>query len=177
MKPKKRTDIVLSVTAVVLVVVAIALIAIAAQPAYYSVREKSVSAGSDEVQSDTVETETRKELHFDGIFTAFYPSQLGGFYPTRAIVYGELDIKQPPLCFCSERITDIELFSVADGKYENELMRCDYLEPAQTIALMVELSETPDIGISFVDKSGKAHAYSIGRNSDSTEIVLKELEK
>jgi hypothetical protein len=116
-------------------------------------------------------------MWFDEVFAAFYPKQVGTYYPTRAVVYGELDTKQPPFCFCSEKITNIEIFSVAGGKSGKELMKVEYLEPTETIILKVELAEEPDIGIRFKDSKGKKHSYGISRNADSSEVILTKLAK
>jgi hypothetical protein len=183
MKTNKKTNTILSIVAVILAVIAVVLIVVSAKASIMSSRyqppeKKPVEKNPveknpviEEVQNDT------NEMWFDEVFAAFYPKQIDTYYPTRAVVYGELDTKQPPFCFCSEKITNIEIFSVKNGKYDKELMKVEYLEPKETIILKVELKEQPDIGIRFKDSNGKKYSYGIARNADSSEVVLTQLAK
>ena len=188
MNSKKTTNIVLSVLAGILAIVAVVLIIVSAKTALVSSRyeppkpdpipeneiTKIPDASDDESGLPKGEL---TEIWFDELFRVYYPKQLEDLYPIRAIMYGDSDTKQPPFCFCSDTITDIEIFSIADGKYDKELMQVLSLAPMETIILKVELSEQPDIGISFKDKNGKDYCYGIGRNADSSEVVLSEFAK
>ena len=178
MKTNKKTNTILSIVAVILAVIAVVLIVVSAKASIMSSRyqapvEENVenNPANEEVQDDPL------KMWFDELFAVFYPKQFGDYYPTRAVLYGELDTKQPACCFCTEKITNIEIFSVSDGKYDKELMKVEYLEPTEVIILKVELSENADIGISFKDPKGKKHSYGIARNADSSEVVLTQLAK
>ncbi|MBE6623911.1 MAG: hypothetical protein E7621_07000 [Ruminococcaceae bacterium] len=177
MKSNKKTNIVLSVLAVFLAIVATALIAVSAKSAFVSSRYEPPVIENDQKLPEKEEEQEPFEMWFDEAFAVFYPKQLPDLYPTRAVFYGDLDTKQPPFCLCSEKITDIEIFSVANGKKDKELMKVEYLEPMEAIILKVELSENPDIGISFKDAGGKKHSYGIARNADDSEVVLTKLAK
>ncbi len=178
MKSNKNTNIVLSVLAVLLAAAALALIVVSAKDAFVSSRyEPPVEENDKDLPEKQEDVQEPFEMWFDEVFAVFYPKQLPDLYPTRAVFYGDLDTKQPPHCLCSEKITDIEIFSVANGKRDKELMKIEYLEPMEAIVLKVELSQEPDIGISFKDANGKKHSYGIARNADDSEVVLTKLAK
>ena len=178
MKSNKKTNIVLSVLAFVLAAFAMALIIVSAKSSFVSSRyELPVVENEQKLPEKEADENEPFEMWFDETFAVFYPKQLPDIYPTRAVFYGDADTKQPPFCLCSEKITDIEIFSIANGKRDKELMKVEYLEPMEAIILKVELSEEPDIGIRFKDAGGKKHSYGIARNADDNEVVLKKLAK
>lgn len=177
MKSNKKTDIAFLAIAVFLAIVGTVLIAVSAKSAFVSSRYEPPAIENEQKLPEKEDEQEPFKMWFDEVFAVFYPKQLPDLYPTRAVFYGDADTKQPPFCLCSEKITDIEIFSVTNGKRDKELMKVEYLEPMETIVLKVELSENPDIGIGFKDADGKKHSYGIARNADDSEVVLTKLAK
>lgn len=126
-------------------------------------------------ENGPVKPEGMTEIWFDELFRAFYPKQLADVYPTQLYVYGDLETSQPVMCFCSEDIADLELFSYADGQTGELLYTVEALKPMEALVLQVEVTETPSYCIRFTDKEGKNHAYTLAEKADSSEIVLTEL--
>lgn len=114
------------------------------------------------------------EIWFDEVFRAFYPKQLKDIFFTKTYFYGEFETEQPAICLCSEKITDISLFAINDGKAGETLYTVESLEPMESIMIDEQFYEEPHIGIRFKSSDGTEYSYSISRNSDDTEIVLNE---
>lgn len=113
------------------------------------------------------------EIWFDEVFRAFYPKQLKNIFFTKTYLYGEFETDQPAICLCSEKITDISLFAITNGEAGDTLYTVEALEPMESIMIQEDFFEEPHIGIRFKSSDGTEYSYSISRNSDDSEIVLK----
>lgn len=117
------------------------------------------------------------EIWFDEVFGAFYPKQLKDIYFTKTYMYGEAETEQPVLGLCSEKLTEIKFFSVADGELSDEIFAIDELLPMEAVLLYVELSEQADLAVTFKDEAGEPHTVTLSRNADDSEVVFTELTK
>lgn len=117
------------------------------------------------------------EIWFDEAFGAFYPKQLKDIYFTKTYMYGEFETEQPVLGLCSEKITELRLFSFADGELSEELFVIDELLPMEAVLLYVEIFEEPNYAFTFKDEAGEQHTVTLSRNADDSEVVFTELTK
>ncbi|MBR5527507.1 MAG: hypothetical protein IKV97_00785 [Clostridia bacterium] len=115
------------------------------------------------------------EIWFEETFKAYYPKQLKDIVFTKMYLYGDLESNQPVICLCSEKLSEIEVFAVANGKAGDVLYTVEELLPMEAIVLQVELSEQPDIGMKFKDEQGKVSSYALSRTADSSEVVMTEI--
>ena len=116
---------------------------------------------------------------FDELFVAYYPAQLDGTQEvifSKAYLYGDAQTKQPAMCLCSKPINDISLFAVADGVKGDELYTVERLEPMEVIWIFPELSENPNIGVSFTDEEGNSYSYTLAKNEAGNEVVVTPFE-
>lgn len=122
-----------------------------------------------------------KSVWFDELFAAYYPAQLDGSVEiifSKAYVYGDEQTKQPVMCLCSDTITDVSLFKIADGVKTESLYVVDKLEPMEVIWIFPELGVqgAPNIGISFSDKEGNSYSYTLSRNEEGSEVIIEAFE-
>ena len=108
------------------------------------------------------------EIWFDEIFGAFYPIQLKSMVFTKQYIYGDVASKQPVLCLCSQRITDVTVFSASSGE---ELYTVPELLPMEAVVLMVELSDKPEFGVRFNDEAGKAYSYILTKHPEEQTVI------
>jgi len=113
------------------------------------------------------------EIWFDELFGAFYPKQLKSMVFTKQYIYGDTPSKQPVLCLCSQRITDVTVFSVEDGE---ALYTVPELLPMEAVVLMVELTDKPQYGVRFNDEAGKSYSYTLTQKTDAFEVVYTPAE-
>lgn len=121
-----------------------------------------------------VKPEGMTEVWFDEIFRAYYPKQLADVYPTQIYVYGDYETTQPIMCFSSQELSDVELFSIRDGAAGETLYTVEALKPMESLVIQAQASEQPDLGVRFTAPDGTKYAYAVSRNADDSEIVLTE---
>ena len=120
-----------------------------------------------------------ESVWFDDLFAAYYPAQLDGKVEvifSKAYFYGDVQTKQPVMCLCSKIINDISLFALEDGVKGEELYKVETLAPMEVIWIFPELSENPNIGISFADEQGNTYSYALSKNEAGNEVVMTPFE-
>lgn len=113
------------------------------------------------------------EIWFDDTIRAFYPKDLGNMFFSKIYLYGQVETDQPVIFLCSEKLTELALFSVSDGDVKDQLYTVDELNPMEAIVLQEELDDTPKFAISYKDQKGTEHICIIEKNNEM--ISLEEV--
>lgn len=118
----------------------------------------------------------------DELFTVAYASQLEDMTFTKSYAYGEDDVA-PVLCMCSEKITDIKIFTTSHEDKSallnispEPIYSLAELLPTEVLALYLDVPDSSaPIMITFADPDGKERTCIIRKGSaENTLDVIKQ---